>query len=263
MRHAGVAIDGHGVDRLDDRNPLWRPPDPVEGVFEKIPKADRDGGARVDVSVPVHVGKPGACLASGKLNAVPPCVREKVPQDPPEKEIVDDEALPVQGNPGARQLLPRLPELFGPGNGNVPLRREGVNGVYVGKVQLPGFALREIPENLRQQVDCFLVRRKGYGVGVRGDAALKRPARVDGPEEGDGIPPAGRRDGPCGKHHRRLDPRMALVDFREDGGEPADPVVALDLQFHELRRDLPDLPGDPLRPPDPAVKVDVPANVCR
>ena len=80
MCHAGIAIDGHRVDRLDDALPSRGPPAPFEGGLEEIPQADGDGVAREDVALPVHIGKPRPRLAAGKLDT--PCspVRKDAPQ---------------------------------------------------------------------------------------------------------------------------------------------------------------------------------------
>jgi hypothetical protein len=56
---------------------------------------------------------------------------------------------------------------------------------------------------------------------------------------------------------------VAFVDFGEDAGKLFDPSFALDPKLHELRRDPPDLAGDPFRAPHPAAEIDVPANSCR
>ncbi len=72
VRNAGIAIDGHRVERLDDALPCRRTPYLFEGRLEKIPQAYGDGVARVDIAFPVYVCKSGPRLAAGELDALSP-----------------------------------------------------------------------------------------------------------------------------------------------------------------------------------------------
>ena len=95
MRNAGIAIDGHRVDRLDDALSCRRTPYPFEGRLEEIPQAYGDGVAGVDVAFPVYVCKSGPRLAAGELDTFPLPVRKNASQGTVEEEIVDDEPLPI------------------------------------------------------------------------------------------------------------------------------------------------------------------------